>query len=70
MENKILTEEELEKKIEFEYNPDWHKNENVCCHFCGKTKSVKYKVHLPNYFGERALTVNACNKCVLQFINQ
>lgn len=47
------------------YNPKWLENKNVCCYFCGETRSVKYKVDLYNANGERVLTVDACNRCVL-----
>ena len=48
-------------------NPDWQKQKNVCCFFCGNTKSVKYEVDLNNVYGNRVLTVDACNKCALLF---
>ena len=46
-------------------NPKWRESKNNCCYFCGETRSVKYLVDLPNIYGERALTVDACNRCVL-----
>jgi hypothetical protein len=52
-------------KGRLKYNPEWKKEENVCCCFCGNSRSVKYLVDLLNPFGERVLTVDACNKCAL-----
>ena len=51
-------------------NPNWRENKNRCCCFCGETRSVKYLVDLPNIYGERALTVDACNRCALLLINE
>ena len=51
-------------------NPKWRENNNVCCYFCGETRSVKYLVDLPNIYGERALTVDACNRCALLMNNE
>lgn len=45
------------------YNPKWRENKNVCCYFCGETRSVKYTVDLCNHSGERVLTVDVCNRC-------
>jgi|GEM_PF-2232387 len=46
------------------YNPKWReRNKNVCCYFCGETRSVKYTADLHNIFGERVLTVDVCNRC-------
>lgn len=47
------------------FNPNWRENKNVCCYFCGDTRSVKYTVDLCSSDGERVLTVDACNRCVL-----
>lgn len=45
--------------------PDWQKENNICCYFCGTTRSVKYEIDLLNVYGDRVLTVDACNKCAL-----
>ena len=47
--------------------PNWQKEKNTCCYFCGTTRSVKYEVDLRNVYGGRVLTVDACNKCALLF---
>jgi hypothetical protein len=50
-------------------NPNWHK-ENLKCHFCGETRSVKYKTKIiiidtiPND-EETEKEVCVCNKCAL-----
>ena len=52
-------------------NPNWHK-ESLKCHFCGETKSVKYKIKIiiidtiPNRETEKEVCV--CNKCALRMI--
>jgi hypothetical protein len=46
------------------YNTNWRENKNICCYFCGETRSVKYTVDLRNIYGDRVLTVDACNRCV------
>lgn len=51
--------------MKYKLNPKWRENKNRCCYFCGETRSVKYFVDLPNIYGERVLTVDACNKCIL-----
>ena len=45
--------------------PDWQKENYTCCYFCGTTRSVKYEIDLLNVYGDRVLTVDACNKCAL-----
>ena len=52
-------------KYKIMLNPQWKQNKNTCCYFCGETRSVKYLVDLPNIYGERVLTVDACNRCTL-----
>lgn len=58
----------------FTLNPNW-RNENLKCHFCGETKSVKYKTKvividtIPIDDEERQKEVCVCNKCVLNMIN-
>lgn len=51
------------------YNPNW-RLENSKCHFCGETRSVKYKTNvlvidmIPT--GESlCYKVSVCNKCAL-----
>lgn len=54
------------------YNPNWL-NEDLKCHFCGETRSVKYKTKIfiidtiPNN-GESEKEVCTCNKCALKMI--
>lgn len=50
-------------------NPNWSK-ENLKCHFCGETRSVKYKVKIlvidTIYSDEKTeKEVCICNKCAL-----
>lgn len=59
--------------MSFIINPNWHQ-ENLKCHFCGETKSVKYKTKvfiidtIPND-EETEKEVYVCNKCALLMIN-
>lgn len=48
---------------------NWQSKKNVCCYFCGETRSVKYTVDLLNIYGDRVLTVDACNGCVRRLTN-
>lgn len=56
----------------FVLNPNWRKN-NAKCHFCGETRSVKYKTNIllvdsvPND-EEKEREVCVCNKCTLPLI--
>lgn len=75
--DKCIVEEEAELLIngnktipKIRPNPNWRENKNRCCCFCGETRSVKYLVDLPNIYGERVLTVDACNRCALLLINE
>lgn len=75
--DKCIVEEEAELLIngnktipKIRPNPNWRENKNRCCYFCGETRSVKYLVDLPNIYGERVLTVDACNRCALLLINE
>ena len=52
-------------KYKVRLNPNRDANKNHCCCFCGLTRSVKYLVDLHTIYGERVLTVEACNRCVL-----
>ena len=57
---------DIRKKMgEMKLKPDWQKENNTCCYFCGTTRSVKYEIDLLNVYGDRVLTVDACNKCAL-----
>ena len=38
-------------------------NKDLKCHFCGKTKSVKYAL------SRNGAVVSACNECVLKYAN-
>lgn len=56
----------------FTINPNWQ-NEDLKCHFCGKTKSVKYKTKviiidtiLTDNPSEKEVCV--CNICALRMI--
>lgn len=59
--------------MSFTINPNWHK-ENLKCHFCGETRSVKYKTKIliidtvPNN-EETKMEVCICNKCALIMTN-
>lgn len=50
--------------------PNWYKAMSNRCYFCGETRSVKYFVELNNVDGKCALTVDACNRCVLRFMRK
>lgn len=56
----------------FTINPNWQ-NEDLKCHFCGKTKSVKYKTKIiivdtiPNN-EDPEKEVCICNRCALHMI--
>ena len=56
----------------FILNPNW-RNENLTCHFCGKTRSVKYKTKILivdsiSNDEEKEIEVCVCNKCALPLI--
>lgn len=44
--------------------PNWQK-ENLVCHFCGETRSVKYQLEIHDFESDIPKTVCACNKCAL-----
>lgn len=54
--------------MSFNIISDWQ-NKNLRCHFCGETRSVKYKTKIliidtiPNE--QNIEEVNVCNKCAL-----
>ena len=48
--------------MRFKIIENWFEKKSTC-HFCGTTKSVKYKVDIPN--NSEYKEVDCCNKCVL-----
>lgn len=57
--------------MKFTVNQNW-RNENLICHFCGETRSVKYKIKtivvdtINNKEVEKEVCI--CNKCALRMI--
>lgn len=52
--------------MKFKPIPDWNKK-NLQCHFCKKTKSVKYSMMIHDPWSDRddVKEVCVCNRCVL-----
>ena len=53
----------------FVFNPNWH-TDNAKCHFCGETRSVKYKTKILlidsiSSDEKKEKEVSVCNKCAL-----
>lgn len=52
-----------------DFIPDW-RTKNLKCHFCGETRSVKYKTKILEVNNSKVNNkmereVYACNKCIL-----
>lgn len=47
--------------------PNWQKK-NLCCHFCGETRSVKYEIEVFDpVISDKSTFVCVCNRCVLRY---
>lgn len=44
--------------------PNWQ-DQNLICHFCGETRSVKYQLEIHDFESDIPKIVCACNKCAL-----
>ena len=53
--------------VKFEIIPNWSKK-NLRCHFCGETRSVKYKTTIVNpVVSNKPTEVCVCNACAWKF---